>query len=73
MVPAVACQDCISRMGVNGSFWCPYDRVHVGEAHVDLALQLLRLNMLRVARDFGGKSALSATAKYQRIASFVIL
>ena len=73
MVPAVARQDCISRVGVNSSFRSAYDRVRLGEVHVDFALQLLRLNMLRVARDFRGESALSATAKYQRIASFVIL
>ena len=73
MVAAVARQNGISRMSVNGSFRSAYDRVHIREVHVDLALQLLRFDVLRVAGNFGGEAALSATAKNQRVASFVIL
>jgi hypothetical protein len=49
MMAAIAGQDRISRARVNSPFRSPYDGVHVGKVHVDLALQLLRLDMLRVA------------------------
>jgi hypothetical protein len=73
MMSAVACEDGIPRVGVNRAFRGPHDGVDVREAYVDLALQLFRFDVLRVTQNFRGKSALSATAKYQRIASFVIL
>jgi hypothetical protein len=72
MMAAIARQDRIARMGVNRSFRRAHDAGLLGKANLDLAFEFSGLHMLRMTRNLSGKSALSATAKYQRSASFVI-
>src|ERR1700722_2571310 len=50
-----------------------YDARYVGEANFHLAFQFFCLDVVGIARDLGGVSALPATTKYQLLASFVIL
>jgi hypothetical protein len=45
----------------------------VGEANFHLAFQFSCLDVMGITRDLGGVPALPATAKYQLLASFVIL
>jgi len=72
MMAAIARQDRIARMGVDRSFGRAHDAGVLCEANLYLAFEFSGLHMLRVTRNFSGKSAFSATAKYQRSASFVI-
>jgi hypothetical protein len=73
MVAAVAGQDRIAGVGVYRPFRGPHDAGYIRESDFDLPFEFSRLDMLRMAGDLRGETALSATAKYQRIASFVIL
>ena len=73
MVTAVAGQDGIAGVRVHCPFGGAYDAGHIRESNLHLTFQFSRLDMLRMAGDLRGETALSATAKYQRIASFVIL
>ncbi|HEX3602648.1 MAG TPA: hypothetical protein VHU43_01055 [Steroidobacteraceae bacterium] len=70
---AVAGQDRIAWVCVHRPFRGPHDAGHIRESDFNLALQFSRLDMLRMAKDLRGETAVSATTKYQRIASFVIL
>ena len=70
---AVAGQYRITWMSLDDSFRRAHDAGDVRESNLDLAFQFSRLDMMGIARDFGGVSALTATAKYQRIASFIVL
>jgi hypothetical protein len=73
MMTAVAGQDCIAGMRVDRPFGGAYDASDVREANLDLAFQFPRLDMMGIAGDFGGISAFTATAKYQRSASSIVL
>ena len=73
MVTAVTGQYRIAGMRVHHTFRRAHDAVYVGEPNFDLALQFSRLDMFGIARELGGVAVLPATAKYQLIASFVIL
>lgn len=53
MVPAVARQDGIAGMRLNGALGCSYDAGDVREANLDLALEFSRLDMPRVAGNLG--------------------
>src|SRR4029077_7126535 len=73
MVAAVAGHDGIPGGRVHGAFRRAQDAGLIGKPDLHLAFQFSRLDMLRMAGDLYGETALPATAKYQRIASFVIL
>ena len=60
-------------MRVNHAFGRAYGTGFVGEANFHLAFQFSCLDVMGIIRDLGGVPALPATAKYQLIASFVIL
>ena len=60
-------------MRVHRPFRRAHDTGFVSEANFHRSFQFSRLDMLGIARDLGGIPALPATAKYQLIASFVIL
>jgi hypothetical protein len=69
MLAAVAREDRISRMRVNRALRGSYHTGNVRESSLHFAFELARLDALRVTGNLGGVSALSATAKYQGIAS----
>jgi hypothetical protein len=73
MVTAVAGQYCIAGVRVHHPFRRAHGTGYVGEANFHRTFQFSRLDMFGIARDLGGIPALPATAKYQLIASFVIL
>ena len=73
MVTAVAGQYCIAGMRVHHPFWRTHDTSLVGEVNFNRTFQFSCLDMFGIARDLGGIPALPAAAKYQLIASFVIL
>jgi hypothetical protein len=72
MVTAVARQDRVPRMRMDRALGRPHNAGNVCESDQNLAFELSSLDALRMAGNLGGESALSAAAKYQRIASFVI-
>jgi len=73
MVTPVSRQDRVPRMRLNRALGRSNNAGNVGEANLYLALEFSRLDMLWMAGYLGGESALSAAAKYQRIASFIVL
>jgi hypothetical protein len=73
MVTAVPRQYGIARMRVDYPFGRAHEASLVGETNFHLTLQFSCLDMPRIAGDLGGVPALTATAKYQLIPSFVIL
>jgi hypothetical protein len=73
MMTAVTRQNRVSRMRVDRALGRPHNAGSVCEANRNLAFELSCLDALRMAGNLGGESALSAAAKYQRIASFVVL
>ena len=60
-------------MGVHRTFRRAHDASYVGEVDFDRTFQFSCLDMFGIARDLGGVAVLPAAAKYQLIASFVIL
>jgi hypothetical protein len=73
MVAAVARQDCIPGVCLDRALGRADNAGNVCEVNQNLAFELPCLDTLRMFGNLGGKSALSAAAKYQRIVSFVIL
>ena len=73
LVTAVAGQYRIAGMRVNGPFGRAHDTGLVGEANFHLAFQFSCLDVMGIARDFGGVPNLPAAAKYQLDASFIVL
>jgi len=73
MVTAVACQDRIPRMRLNRPLGRSHDAGNVREANLYRAFEFSRFDTLWMAGNLGRESALSAAAKYQRMASYVVL
>jgi hypothetical protein len=73
LMTAVAGQYRITGMRLHDPFRRAHEAGDVRKPNLDLTFQFSRLDMTGIARDFGGISAFTAAAKYQRIASFIVL